>query len=465
MAITDRITRWLNRSQAKTPVTTADERQMPASEGTSLHGLFAVERSRNGRVALSRQIYDEDPRMKGICETLARDVAGGKFQIEVEDEEAAQIAEDLRARLDMDDRLDDWCRLTFRDGDSFLEAGVTNDRQLAIVTRKPTLHMRRNSDSSDRFPDPLHAYWFAEQINQLQPYAKTLWFAEWQIIHVRWSHDEGERYGRPLMSSGHKVWKKIDQGEMNVAVRRATRSGMRYLHTVDGDEAAIEAYRQRNQTVLGNPNLAYADFFGNKGASVSAIGGDALVGSIDDIIHHIETWWIESPVPRGLLGYGRDLNRDVLGEQKAQYEETLGAVKDWAAQNILKPMFELQWLLAGKVPDLLNYQITWPQKQAVTPDDIVKISQAAQLMRGLGFPDEVINLVVARYLPGIEPDMLQTEPGEMGSDADRLAMIANVLGQASRGNGGTNGRAADGNGTNGNSNGRVPVAANANGGS
>lgn len=437
MAITDRITNFLNRAFSRPPVTTADERKPIVAEGASILSLFSVERDRNGRVRQSRLIYGDDPRMKGICATLARDVAAGKFQVEVEDEDAAQIAEDLRTRLKMDDRLDDWCRLAFRDGDNFLEMGVTADRQLAVVTRKPTLHMRRNSDNTDRFPDPAHAYWYAEHEAELQPHAKTVWFAEWQIVHARWAHDEDNRYGSPLMSSGHKVWKKIDQGEMNVAVRRATRSGMRYLHIVEGGESDVEAYRLRNQAVLGNSLVAQADFFSNKPGGISSIGGDSLVGSIDDIIHHIETWWIESPVPRGLLGYGRDLNRDILQEQKEQYEETLASVKDWAAEQFLKPMFELQWLLAGKVPDLLGYEITWPQKKAIKPEDIVKISQAAQIMRGLGFPEEVINLVVARYLPGIEPDMLKIDPAEMGSDADRLAMIANLLSKAGRDNGRT----------------------------
>ena len=152
-------------------------------------------------------------------------------QIEVEDKKAAQIAEELRERLDLDTKLADWCRLTFRDGDSFLELGVNEERDIVEITRKPTLRIRRNSNNdTDKFDVPEHAYWLSDYQGQTQPHAQTVWFADWQIVHVRWDHDEEERYGNPLMSSGQKHFKRFDKGELNVAVRRATRSGRRYLH-------------------------------------------------------------------------------------------------------------------------------------------------------------------------------------------------------------------------------------------
>ncbi len=428
-SLTDRITRFFSRSQGTTVKTTAAESsQVTDMAHISNMGLrFQAETTRRGKVALSRKIYGEDPRMEGIINTLARDVANGEFQIETDDTHAADIAADVIKRLKVRDKLDDWVRVTLRDGDNFYEVAVSGDREIVDVSRWPTLHMNRNTDAKDKFPDPVHAFWMSDYVGQMDPHGQTLWFAQWQIIHARWAHDDGDRYGSPLMSSGQKVWKRIDQGELNVAVRRATRSGRRYHHIVDGDEADILKYRKRNEQALSRPDLAQADFFSN-GGSITVLSGDELVGQIDDIIHHIETWWTGAPVPRGILGYGRDLNRDVLREQKEQYDETLPAVQRWAASQFIKPLIELEWLLNGIVPEQVDYEITWSKKKLVTPEDVLKIVQAAQLMRGLGIPEDVIQIVVSRFLPGIEPDMLEMDT--VGNDAARLDAIAQMINRA-----------------------------------
>jgi hypothetical protein len=395
---------------------------------TSLAARFGAESDRVSRVRLAREMYDTDTRYEGIVDTLARDATKGGFQIEVENNDEAQaIANGLMTRLKLATRLDDWVRLSLRDGDSFYELGVTNEREIVQVTRKPTLHMRRNSDKTDRFPEPKMAYWYADEMYMMQPGPDSLWFAEWQILHVRWKHDEGNRYGRPLLSSGRTAWKRIKEGELDVAVRRKTRAGTRYLHVVEGDETAIEAYRLRNADALNNPGAAQADFYTNRPGSVSAIGGDQHVGSIDDIVHHIDTLWIGSPVPKSILGYGRDLNRDVLQEQKEQYDETLEAVVGWVKEQMLIPLLELQWLLKGILPETVTYSITRPSKAVVKPGEILQIAQAAQILRTLNVPEDVIAMVLAHYLPNITPDMLAMQSNAPPADAGRLAAIQQQL--------------------------------------
>jgi hypothetical protein len=414
--------------QQKTLPTTADRNQ--GGGYNSLSSRFSVESDRVSRVRLARKMYDEDSRYEGIVATLARDATKGGFQIEVKNNPAAQAeAEALMNRLKLTTRLDDWTRLTMRDGDSFLEPGITADRDIVKVTRKPTLNMRRNSDKFDQFPDPRVAYWYSEQIYMMQPSADVLWFPEWQIIHARWQHDEGSRYGRPLLSSSRKAWKRISEGETDVAIRRKTRAGQRYLHYVEGGEPEIEAYKKRNHAALSDPGVAQADFYSNKQGSVTAIGGDANVGAIDDIVHHIDTFWVGSPVPKAVMGYGRDINRDIIDEQKEQYDEALDSVADWVKDQFIIPLLELQWLLKGILPEDVDYEISRPIKAIVKPADILQIAQAAQIMRTLPlFTDQVIATVVARFLPGISPDMLQTAVNEPSAgDAGRLDNIQQQL--------------------------------------
>ncbi len=395
--------------------------------GQSLAARFTAENDRVSRVRLAREMYDTDTRYEGIVNALARDATKGGFKVEVEgNEEAQAIADGLMTRLKLTTRLDDWVRLSLRDGDSFYELGVTAERDIALATRKPTLHMRRNSDKADRFPDPKMAYWYTDETYMMQPGPEALWFAEWQILHIRWQHDEGNRYGRPLLSSGRTAWRRIKEGELDVAVRRKTRAGMRYLHYVEGDETAIESYRLRNAEAINNPGAAQADFYTNRQGSVTTISGDQQVGSIDDIIHHIDTFWIGSPVPKSIMGYGRDLNRDVLQEQKQQYDETLDAVVGWVKEQILIPLLELQWLLKGILPETVTYNINRPTKAIVKPADILQIAQAAQILRTLNVPEDVIAMVLAHYLPFVTPDMLARAANEK-PDAARLAAIQQQL--------------------------------------
>jgi len=431
MSLTNDINNLIQKSQKVTSPTTSSDVSRAPKRNPNYEGLMAryqVEQERVAWVKRARTEYDEDPRASDIIDTLARDAVKNGFQLEVNNPRAAAIIDSLRTRLKLDMRLDDWGRLTFRDGDSFLELGVTADGEIALVTRKPTLGMHRNSDSSDRFVDPRLAYWYGDAY-QLSPNKETLWFADWQIIHARWHHDEGNRYGRPLLHSGRKVKKKVDEGEMDAAIRRKTRAGMRLLHYVEGDANDVEAYKELNKVALDDPFSAHADFFTNKPGGITSLQGDANLGNMEDILHHLDTWFLSSPVPKGILGYGRDLNRDVLDEQKEQYDESIAGVQTWFTTEILTPLFELQWLLAGILPETLTYKITWGNKAVITPDSILKIMQAANAMKVLGIPIPVIASVVARFLPNVTPEMLIDGMMSLNTtnEAERLNMIATSL--------------------------------------
>jgi len=426
-SIIDRITALFRRDH---PKTTADEvvrqRPRPAAD------LISKLRSSNERAAIikdSRTMYQSDTRAESIMQTLARDAVAGGFMVDADDDNAIEIAHALRDRLKLNGRLDDWSRLTFRDGDTFLEIGVTNDLKIVDVTRKPTLLMHRNTDKADRFEDPSEAFWLSERAWLNDVPRDALWFAEWQIIHARWNHDEGNRYGRPLLASAIKSWKRMNEGELDMAVRRKTRAGMKYLHVVEGaDVGGIELYKELNKSALDNPFAAAADFFTNKPGSISAIQGDARLNDIADVQHHIHTFWLGSPVPMGIVGYGTDIDFSVIGHQKEQYDETLIEVQSWVTDQFVRPLIERQWLLAGILPDHLTYEIKWTPKKRVTAADIEKLFRAALAMRALGLPEETIAIILTWFLPGIEPDMLMTGNNSNGQvDTERLVNIATSL--------------------------------------
>ena len=62
---------------------------------------------------------------------------------------------------------------------------------------------------------------------------------------------------RPCSPAARKAYKRMSQGELDIAIRRKTRSGLRYLHVLEGASAAeIEAYKAANKPALDDPFAA-----------------------------------------------------------------------------------------------------------------------------------------------------------------------------------------------------------------
>ena len=425
MAILDRVRAIFKTTKQPT---TAQEHNEPQRVG-DVYGKFTAETTRAGVVRKCREMYANDSRARKMLRVLARDLVKGGFTLKCDDAQALEIAEALRTRLTLDQRLDDWVRLTARDGDSFLELAVDGQLLIADVSRKPTLEMHRDSNSQDTFDDPEKAYWWAGEIwtGQAAP-TDAIWFADWQIIHARWEHDEGSRYGSPMMSSGVMAWKRVTEGELDIAVRRKTRAGKKYVHKFppDTSEATIRAYRAENKDALDNPFAAVADYFGT--VDITSIEGDAHLAEIADVLHHIATWFTSGEVPMELVAYGENLNRDVLGEKKAEYDETLEQLREWVTTELVKPLLERQWLLQGIYPPSLTYSIEWKHKRLVTPQDVTAVASAAMQLRLLGVRDAIIWQLLSLYLPELETGDLESgDPQPEGADAERIAAALNNL--------------------------------------
>jgi hypothetical protein len=407
--------------QAEEPASVIESQ--PPRKPTDLISRFQAETERAAIVRKCREMYKKDPRAKKMLRILARDMVKGGFAVKTEDARALDVATALKKRLNLDQKMDDYVRLSARDGDSFLELAINDRLEIVSITRKPTLEIHRNSNKYDRFEDPERAYWWADTAWIAQdPPADAIWFADWQIVHARWEHDEGSRYGTPMMASGTGHYKKVEEGELDISVRRKTRAGMKYLHEIEGaDEADLMEYKENNKDALDNPFAAVADFFTNKKGSITAIQGDARLGEIGDVQHMIATWFTAGEVPMELVAYGENLNRDVLKEKKTEYDETLEQLRNWVTAELVKPILERQWLLAGIYPPNLEYSIEWQSKMLITPEDVRAIAEAAMRLRILGIPDPVIWTILGRFLPGIDVEKLMQSMDGQGTEVDRIA--------------------------------------------
>lgn len=415
------------RSPAVEMTTTAGKR--PPGGGVSAAEWFRQEGDRVALIRACQKMYQDDPRPRKVIQSVARDAVRGGFTVETDNKEAVSIAHAVRDRLNLNGRLDDWCRYAFRDGDCFLELVVNGERDIVEVRRRPVFGMHRNSDELDVFADPDFAFWF-DTGPLLGPAKSSIWFAEWQIVHGRWDHDEGQRYGFPMFGSAAKPWRRVLEGETDIAVRRKTRAGKRFSHQFPAgtSEADIMGYMEVNKDVLDNPFGAITDFFGT--AEIKEVGGDGLLGNIDDIRHHLNTFWMASPVPMALIGYGQDIDFSVIGHQKEEYDEGLPEIQTWVADQFIRPVLKRQWLLKGILPETVQYQIRWMPKKRAIPADVEIMARAGLQLRALGVRDEVIGTIISQFLPGVAVnDLFAVGNGRDGrsSESERLAAIIKGL--------------------------------------
>lgn len=437
-ALIDRINNLLRRARGDgtapaAGATTATPPPRPATPEVVTR--LQVEHDRRTVVAECREMYRSDTRAEGVIDAVARDAVKGGFRLKVSNatggaaqaRRAQEAAEAMLARLRLAERLDDYLRLTLRDGDSFLEVVVSAAQEIVGLSHKPTLEMHRDSDRFDHFPDPRRAYWWSDAPwSAATPSREALWFADWQVVHARWSHDEGSRYGRPLFAAARGAWKRVKEGELDVAIRRKTRAGLKFIHALEGaSEADLETYKERNKAILDNPFAAVADFFSSQRTTITAVQGDARLGEIEDVKHHIRTLFIGSPMPMALLGYGEDLNRDVLQKQEEQYRNALESVATWAQEQLVVPLLELQWLLAGILPETLTYSIQWAHKRPVTPQDVREAAEAVTRLKAMQLlTEETLLRILALALPDFDPEAeakalaaqraAQPQPDEVG---------------------------------------------------
>lgn len=413
-SLRDRINAFFN--PASPPLTDSGREPAPVIPET-ISNKFQVEHHRAAIVKDCRNMYKGDPRIKKIHKDYARDLLRNGYLIQTKDAAAKQIADDLQKRLNLNQRLEDWLRLSMRDGDSFLELTVDDSLFISDVTRKPTLQVYRNSNSADKFDNPERAFWMSKQMYvETEPPKDAIWFPEWKMIHARWDHDEESRYGEPTMSSARKQFKYVEDGELNVAVRRKIGGAQLRQHVVEGSPADVQAYKAENQAALGKL-AAVIDFFSNKPSSLTVHEGDGNLDRIGDVEHHIATMFTASDVPMELVAYGGNLNRDILGEKKEQYDNILSQGREWTTIEILQPLLERQWLLQGILPATVDYKIIWRKAKSITPADLRDLADAGSRLKVLGVKDEIIQLLMASFLRDVDIDILNSD----GFSAEQFA--------------------------------------------
>jgi hypothetical protein len=406
------------------PVVEVDAGPRAASiTADDIYERMKADRERVAVVNTCVRMYETDPRVKKAHRFYARDIVRAGFLVKTKNMEAKAIADSLQKRIGLNQLLEDAVRETSRDGDSMYELVIDNMLNISEVSRKPTLQVRRNSNSRDKFDNPSQAFWMGGQSWQTEPPKDALFFSEWQIIHARWDHEKNKRYGTPMFASATSAFKRMEDGELNIAVRRKQGGAMMRQHVVEGSPADLQKYKEDNEKVLGKL-AAVTDIFSNKPSSLFIHQGDGNLDKIGDVTHHVATVMAASDVPMELIVYGDGLNRDILGEKKEEYEETLSQGREWLTEQMIRPLLERQWLLNGILPASVNYEIIWRTAKPLTPADLRDLADALSRYKLLGVEDGVIKQLAALYLRNVDVDILQSDGFSVDQFAQNLKGIS-----------------------------------------
>jgi hypothetical protein len=368
----------------------------------------------------SRKQFDQNPIYEALLKTSAVDITRGEYVIQVQpgaiaERQAQELADNFMEDLKVNSRTYEWCLQAKIDGDYFLEVGVdTKLRQITRIDPFETLDVKPVLNRRGHFVDRSKAF----QVQEFGSMAggEAVFYPLFLVVWGKNNPQNTPRnpYGRPELRSAIGAFRRASRGWDDVAVRRAMSGGKTRVHTLsDVSEATVKAYREANKETLNVSfdNLAsILDIFttasGNE--SYKEFQGDSMLDRIGDIMHHIETGAIVAMTPLELIGYAKNINRDILEQKSKQYRQAVADGVDWMGAQFIEPLIDRHFYLNGVFPPLNPYTITRKQTSQLTPRELIDVGQAVASLRGtMVIGDSLILKIVSALLPHVSLEELQ----------------------------------------------------------
>jgi hypothetical protein len=236
-------------------------------------------------------------------------------------------------------------------------------RQVIQGVRMPSETILPKVGQNGQFTDPRNAY---EQ-HDLSSGAILTSFPLWQLTLGRLTpnnYDDFGSLGRPYLDASRTVWKKLVMTEEDLVLRRRMRAPLRMSHVLEGaSDIDLESYQKA--TEMRQAAGITTDYYQNRKGGVTALQGDANLDQIADVDLLIDTFFAGAPAPKGLFGYSKDLNRDILEDLKRDYFEEIDALQD-ELSAVYQTGFELQLLLDGINPDNFDFSVEFAERRTET---------------------------------------------------------------------------------------------------
>lgn len=362
-----------------------------------LYDKMRVEMDRRKIYEECWSMYSDDARIAAAIDTTAGSSTNGSFTIQFNKndsineniiKDAEKISDDFIMKADIHNKVPGIAKELILLGDVFLEVVIDEDNlEIVDLKKLPARSIVRNEDEYGNLIN-------FHQEDELQQ--KIVTFEPWQILHMRWNHFSGQRYGTSMLRPIRSTYKKLKLGEQDLVIRRRTRSGLKLHHRgADSsnplEEYEVEEYISRNNST---PMNVRTDYYSNGKWAIDVLESDDGVSEIDDIKHFEDNLFIGLRTPKGLLGIGEDPNRATLDRQEVAYIRLLNEVCNVMSEQ-LRSVFSLAFMLKGLDPNNIKYEMVWEEK---TIEDVNRKVERVVLLSNGGF--------ISR----------QTALGEMGYD-------------------------------------------------
>ncbi|MDP3715133.1 MAG: hypothetical protein Q8R21_01860, partial [Burkholderiales bacterium] len=329
-----------------------------------------------------------DGRVKRIHGRVARDITrGGLIMQQAEDSKVLTrewVSFGRRLQLNRIEKLRSDARGFVMEGNLPLQwVPATGSLDIAAAIRMPSDTILPNVDEHGRFKDAREAY-IQYELYSGREIAK---FPLWRLFLARLdpdNYDDMGSLGRPFLDASRTTWRKLQMTEEDLVIRRRTRAPLRLRHTLEGASTQeIEAYRSQVEKDQGEITT---DFFTNKKGSTEAIQGDANLDQIGDVVHLLDTFFAGGPLPKGMMGYSKDLTRDILDDLKTDYYDEIDGLQD-TLSFVYEAGFRLQLALKGINPDAEEFYIGFAERRTETPN---QAADRALKLKALGLPEGLV---------------------------------------------------------------------------
>lgn len=333
-----------------------------------------------------RQLCNDDPMLDTGLYILTYGAAQDGFSLSYETEESEEDEEQSRAREKMKEAynqmapyLGAWLLTFCKFGNIPIQVVADENDTLIKYEQMPVDSIERNSDDTDNFPNPLEAYTYRDALTRKENPKKLSHF---QLVYGRYRREDGNPYGRSMIFPARQSSNDAIKGYGQLIKFRSRAMPIATYKPLDGEGNPLvgEALKRFKEGQPGRPETALPEIQAQRGNTEAVEGwysyrvvngGDFKLespniplGETRDLAALVDRELAVFTVPRGLIT-GDVVNFATLNALLKHLYAMQRILCRLFEQEVIRPLFERALLLAGILPEKINYEIDWGQSLTV----------------------------------------------------------------------------------------------------
>lgn len=334
-----------------------------------------------------RALEHRDGRVKRIHGRISRDVTKGGliFTQPGGNDRISREWDDFSRRLQLNRpaKLKSDARGMVMEGNLALQWVLDNQANVVSAIRMPAETIVPQVTESGVFEDVTRAYVQVDPTGRKEIAA----FPLWQLCVVRLDPDNFDdmgSLGRPFLDASRTKLRQLLMTEEDLVIRRRMRAPLRLAHVLEGaSDTELDQYRRESEAVQGEITT---DYYLNRKGAVTGIQGDANLDQIADVVHLLDSFFAGTPLPKGLMGYTNDMQRDILEDLKRDYYEEVDNLQDELAFAYAQG-FRLHLYLKGINADAEDFTIRFAERRTETQ---TQTTDRGLKLKALGLPEGMV---------------------------------------------------------------------------